>query len=76
MHLLVNFYIFMPVFIAFYMYFADARPDEPLGKTDRCGLNVYSVAVQIEIFIYFLNFSHCFNIVEKRNKHKKNEVYT
>ena len=46
----------------FYMYFADlmpmhhdAPPDEPLGETDSCGFNVfnvYSVAVQIEIFIY------------------------
>ena len=28
------------------------------------------------IHIYFLNFSHCLNIVEKRNKHnKKNEIY-
>ena len=35
------------------MYFADVPPDEPLGKTDCCGFNVfnvYSVAVQIEIY--------------------------
>ena len=41
-------------FIAFYMYFADALPDEPLGETDCCGfyvLNVYSVAVKIKIYI-------------------------
>ena len=48
----------MPVFVAFYMYFADAPPDEPLGETDCCGFNVfnvYSVAVQIEIYIsYFV----------------------
>ena len=37
----------------FYMYFADAPPDEPLGETHCCGFNVfnvYSVAVQIEIY--------------------------
>ena len=34
----------------FYIYFADAPPDEPLGKTDCCGFYVYSVAVQIEIY--------------------------
>ena len=36
------------------MYFADVSPDEPLGETDCCGFNVfnvYSVAVQIEIYI-------------------------
>ena len=33
----------------FYIYFVDAPPDEPLGKTGCCGLNVYSVVVQIEI---------------------------
>ena len=35
------------------MYFADAPPHEPLGETDCCGFNVfnvYSVAVQIEIY--------------------------
>ena len=32
------------------MYFADAPPDEPLGETDCCGFNVYSVSVQIEIY--------------------------
>ena len=45
----------MPVFIAFYMFFADAPSDEPLGEIDCCGFNVfnvYSVAVQIEIYIY------------------------
>ena len=53
LHLLVYFYIFMPVFIAFYMYFADAPPDESLDKRDCCGFNVsnfYSVAVQIKIY--------------------------
>ena len=46
----------MPVFIAFYsdLYvFADVPPDEPLGETDCRGFNVfnvYSVAVQIEIY--------------------------
>ena len=38
--------------MVFYMYFADAPPDEPLGKTGCCGFNVfnvYSVAVQTEI---------------------------
>ena len=37
------------------MYFADAPPDEPLGETDYCGFNVfnvYSVAVQTDIYIY------------------------
>ena len=46
---------FLYSFIAFYMYFADVSPDEPLGETD-CGgfnvFNVYSVAVQIEIHVY------------------------
>ena len=39
----------------FYVYFADAPPDEPLGETDCCGfnvINVYSVTVQIEIYFY------------------------
>ena len=47
------FTFFMPIFIVFYMYFADAPPDEPLGETDCCGFdvfNVYSVAAQIEIY--------------------------
>ena len=37
------------------MYFADAPPDESLGETDCCGFNVfnvYSVAVQTDIYIY------------------------
>ena len=34
------------------MYFADAPPDKSLSKTDCCGFNVYSVAVQIEIYMY------------------------
>ena len=46
------------------MYFANAPPNEPLGKTDRCGLNVfnvYSVAVQIEIYYDSGKFAveHC-----------------
>ena len=38
--LIFKFYIFIPVFIVFYTYFADALPDEPLGETDCCGFNV------------------------------------
>ena len=37
------------------MYFAEAPPDEPLGETDCCGFNVfnvYSAAVQIEIYTH------------------------
>ena len=50
--------------MVFYMYFADAPPDEPLGKTDCCGLNVfnvYFVAVQIEIYYDSGKFAveHC-----------------
>ena len=37
LHLSVNFYA---DFMVFYMYFADAPPDEPLGETDCCGFNV------------------------------------
>ena len=39
------------------MYFADVPPDEPLGETDCCGINVfnvYSVAVQIKRNMYIL----------------------
>ena len=40
------------------MYFADVPPDEPLGETDCCGFNVYnvySVPVQIEIYILYIH---------------------
>ena len=43
-----NFYVVFIVFIPFYMHFAGAPPDEPLGETDCCGFNVYGVVVQID----------------------------
>ena len=48
----------------FYTYFSDVLPDEPLGETDCCGFNVfnvYSVAVQIEIYYDSGKFAveHC-----------------
>ena len=46
------------------MYFADAPPDEPQGKTDFSGFNVFNVySVPVEIEIYYdsgkLAVKHC-----------------
>ena len=55
------FIAFLQHFIVFYMYFADAPPDEPLGEANCCGFNVYFIAVRIEIYYNSGKFAaeHC-----------------
>ena len=43
------------------MHFAGAPPDEPVGKTDCCGFNVYGVVVKIDRSkqCHYLQFAKC-----------------